>query len=104
MDDDAVNAVAKVKREYGKTLHKVSSPYLTKEEFAQQSDVGIFAGSCASPVATLLFLGRVARRDISVAVQRLCRVVTKWTTTHDAAMVQLFAYIDSARPLAFFLS
>ena len=62
----------------------------------------ILADSCASHVATPLFLGRVARPDISVAVQRLCRGVTKLTTTHDAALVKLFAYLDSAGPLALF--
>ena len=35
-----------------------------------------------------------------MAVQRLCKVVTKWTTTHDAALVRLFAYPESAGPLA----
>ena len=42
----------------------------------------------------------MARPDISVAVQRLCRVVTKWTTTHDAALTRLYAYLESAGPLA----
>ena len=36
----------------------------------------------------------------SVAVQRLCRVVTKWTTTHDAMLIRLFFYLDSAGPVA----
>ena len=52
-------------------------------------------------MATLLFLGRVARPDISVAVQRRRRVVNKWTTTHDAVLISLFAYLDSAGPVAF---
>ena len=51
-------------------------------------------------MATLLFLSRVARPDISVAVQSLCRVVTKWTTTHDAALIRLYAYLESAWPMA----
>ena len=53
-----------------------------------------------SQVATLLFLSRVARPDISVAVQILCRVVTKWTTTHDAALTRQYAYLESAGPIA----
>ena len=50
----------------------------------------------------MLFLSRVARPDLSVAVRRLCRVVTKWTTTHDVALIRLHAYIDSAGPIAIF--
>ena len=60
----------------------------------------MFSGTCASHAATLLFLGRVARPHISVAVQRLCRVVTKWTSTHDRQLIRLMAYLESAGPLA----
>ena len=28
-------------------------------------------------------------------MQRLCRVVTKWTTTHDAQLIRLYAYLDT---------
>jgi hypothetical protein len=43
----------------------------------------------------LLFLTRVCRPDISVAVQRLCRMVSCWTVIHDSALIRLFAYIKS---------
>ena len=35
-----------------------------------------------------------------MAVQRLCRVVTKWATTHDAQLVGLYAYLDATGPIA----
>ena len=47
-----------------------------------------------------MFLSRVARPDMSVAVQRLCRVVTKWTTTHDAQLIRRYAYLDTTGPIA----
>ena len=61
------------------------------------------AGSSPALLVTLLFfcfLSRVARPDISVAVQRLCRVVTKWTATHDAQLIRLYAYLDATGPIA----
>ncbi|CAK0852325.1 unnamed protein product [Prorocentrum cordatum] len=59
-----------------------------------------YGGSCASHVATLLFLSRVARPHIAVAAQRLCSVVSRWSTTHDAALVRLYAYLKAAGPMA----
>ena len=35
-----------------------------------------------------------------MAVQRLCRIVTKWTTTHDAQLIRLYAYLDTTGPIA----
>ena len=93
MNDYIRSAVEKFTAEFGRGLSKVSSPYLTNEEWAEEGVPGHFAPNCASHVATLLFASRVARPDISVAVQRLCRVVSKWTTTHDAALVRLYAYL-----------
>ena len=73
-----------LKQENRSELHHVTSPYLSLEELAQEGEQpDLFTASAASRVATLLFLGRVARPDIAVAVQRFCRVVTKWTTSHD---------------------
>ena len=91
MDEYETNAVKKFKHDYGKDLHKVASPCFTNEEIAEESIKGIFDGPCASHVANLVVLGRVARPDISVAVQRVCRVVIDCTTTLDAARVRSFA-------------
>ena len=80
MDDYASNAVQRFKVDFKVKLTHVTSPYFSSEEIAVDGhSPGRFSSSAASYVATLLFLSRVARPDISVAVQRLCRVVTKWT-------------------------
>ena len=100
MDSYTTNAIMKFKEQEQVKLPRVSSPFLTKEEWAQEGQPGIYSESCASYVATLLFLSRVARPDISVAVQRLCKVVTKWTTTHDAAILRLYGYLDTSGPMA----
>ena len=79
----------------------MTSPYISSEDYGQLGEErGRFSSSASSHVATLLFLSRVARPGISVAVQRLCRVVTKWTTTHDAALTRPHAYLGSAGPIA----
>ena len=101
MDDYVRSAVSKFKAELGRSLPKVTSPFLASEDWAREGVApGAFAPSCASHVATLLFLSRVARPDVAVAVQRLCTVVSRWTTTHDAALVRLFAYLECAGPMA----
>ena len=100
MDNYVANAVAKFELEYTGKLSKFASPYPPTEEIAKVgSSPGVFS-SCASYVATLLFLCRVARPDVSTAVQRLCRVVSKWTTTHDIILVRLFAYLKCVGPMA----
>ena len=101
MNDYVVNAVDKFTKEHGQHLSKVSSPHLSSEEIAKDGQPnGKFAKTCASHVATLLFLTRVARPDINVAVQKLCRVVTRWTTTHDAMLIRLFSYLKHCGPIS----
>ena len=96
MHEYALNATARFKEELGRELPRVTSPYITPEEWSKEGEAGAFQSSCASHVATLLFLSRVARPDIAVAVQRLCKMVTRWTTVHDLALIRLFAYLQSA--------
>ena len=94
MAEYAKNAVEKFKRD-GKTLRKVISPYFTNQDFAEEGDQGLFSSSCASHEVSLLFFGRVARPDISVAAQRLCRGVTKLTTTHGFAVAFRRPYLNA---------
>ena len=77
MDDYAANAVQRVNAEFGQTLRCVTSPYITLVEINETGQSpGRFSSSASSHVAILRF-SRVAHPDISVAVQQLCRVVTK---------------------------
>ncbi|CAK0849503.1 unnamed protein product, partial [Prorocentrum cordatum] len=101
VDEYASNAVNKFRGEHRKPLHRVTSPYLDAEAWAQEGEPGgVFAATCASHVASLLFLSCVARPDISVVVQRLCAAVTRWTTTHDAALARVMAYLSSTGPIS----
>ena len=101
MDNYVKNAVAKFETEHGANLTKVTSPYLSNDDVAKEGTFpGEFSKSCASHAATLLFLSRVARPDLSTAVQRMCRVVSKWSSVHDAMLVRCFAYLKGAGPMA----
>ena len=95
------HAVQRFKTEFGGKLTNATSPYITLEELGEESYApGRFSSSASSHVATLLFLSRVALPDISVAVQRLCRFVAKLTTTHDAQLIRLYAYLDTTGLIA----
>ena len=84
IDEYAANAVQRFKTEFGQKLTRVTSPYISVEELNEIGpSPGMFSSNASSHVATL-FLSGVARLDISAAAQRMCRVVTTWTTTHDA--------------------
>ena len=73
MDDYAANAVQRFLKEYGKNISEARSPYFSSEDSDQlDEEPGRLSSSASSHVATLLFLSRKARPDISVAVQRLC--------------------------------
>ena len=54
---------------------------------------GIFAPTCASHTATVLFLSRVCRPDISTATQKICQVVSRWSTLDDKQLTRLMSYL-----------
>ena len=82
IDDYASNAMLRFKAEFRDKLTRMTSHYLATEEVGVEGySSGRFSSSASSHVATCLFLSRDARLDISVAVQRLCRVVINWSTT-----------------------
>ena len=88
------NMTSKFQEEYGRSLKPVLTPYPSDKDWSAVSDKpGVFASTCASHVASALFLGRVGRPDISTAVQRLCTMVSKWTVTEDAALIRLMSYV-----------
>ena len=68
---------------------------MTPEAWAQVGAMpGVFSDVSASFVATVLFLGRASRPDISVALQRLRPRIPKWSTTRDLALIRLYSYLD----------
>eukprot|EP00971_Amphidinium_carterae_P097772 1934644-Amphidinium_carterae.1 len=91
-------AVQRFTKEWGQTLQKVSSPYLGEDEVECEGQPKF--GKCASShIATLLFLARVCRPDLLVAVCRLAKKVSRWEAIDDKKLVRLFAYLKCSRDL-----
>ena len=96
MRDYIKRAVTKFLVYFGGKSKKVSSPFLPDGEWgADEEEAGAMQSSCSSHAATVLFLARVCRPECSVAVQRLCSHVTRWTRTLDQALHRLFSFLDS---------
>ena len=75
-------------------LPKAASPWLSEEEWSAVDETpGALAHVCASHVATLLFLARMSRPDITTPVARLCSVVSRWTVVCDRALARLMGYL-----------
>eukprot|EP00971_Amphidinium_carterae_P349606 6491104-Amphidinium_carterae.1 len=91
-------AVQRFTTEWGGTLQKVRSPYLGEDEVECEGEPK-FSPSASSHIATLLFLARVCRPDLLVAVCRLAKKVSKWEAIDDKKLVRLFAYLRSSRDL-----
>ena len=78
-------------------LRKVSTPCLlenqtTDEELAHEGEMHAFA---ARILMKCLWLSRLARPDISFAVQRLASRITRWTKWEDRQMLRLVSYLNS---------
>eukprot|EP00971_Amphidinium_carterae_P307870 6118632-Amphidinium_carterae.1 len=91
-------AVKRFTSEWGQTLQKVRSPYLGKDEIECEGEPR-FVKCASSHIATLLFLARVCRPDLLVAVCRLAKKVSKWEAIDDKTLVRLFAYLKGSRDL-----
>eukprot|EP00971_Amphidinium_carterae_P114959 2277115-Amphidinium_carterae.1 len=65
-------AVKRFTSEWGQTLQKVRSPYLGEDEIECEGEPR-FVKCASSHIATLLFLARVCRPDLLVAVCRLAK-------------------------------
>ena len=90
------SAVERFFDEQGGRPAKVVTPYVDDKIWAGHNDAtGRFATSCASHVATVLFAARVFRLDASLATQRLCRNVSKWSVIDDLALVRLMSYLST---------
>ena len=78
-------------------LRKASTPCLlenqtTDEELAHEGEMHAFA---ARILMKCLWLSRLARPDISFAVQRLASRITRWTKWEDRQMLRLVSYLNS---------
>ena len=71
----------------------MQSPFLPEAELQDPGDdaedSGIFAPTCASHTATVLFLSRVCQPDVSTATQKMCQVVSRWNTLADNQLTRL---------------
>eukprot|EP00971_Amphidinium_carterae_P351160 6491948-Amphidinium_carterae.1 len=93
-------AVHKFASEWGHTLQKVHSPYVGEDEEESDCEGDLkFEKSASSHIATLLFLARVCRPDLMVAVCRLAKKVSRWEAIDDKKLVRLFAYLKGSRDL-----
>lgn len=79
---------------------KAETPYISDELWGSaEAAAGKYAANCASYAATVLFVARVARPDLSNATQRFCSAVARWTKIHDAALVRLMSYAQRTADL-----
>lgn len=79
---------ARAETELGRTIPAAVTLYACDKEWGEEGDsAALFNKSCASHLATLLFLARVARPGISTAVRRLCSEVSRSTTVRDSALL-----------------
>lgn len=85
-------AVGRFEAELGSTLPCTQTPCVPEKVWMETPDgPGEFVNSCASHVATLLFLSCVCRPDVSSAVRRLCSAVSQWRLSHDLALTRLLS-------------
>ena len=97
MEDYILRATAAFQEELGRPLKRVQSPYLPEAELqdpeGDADESGIFAPTCASHAATVLFLSRVCRPDVSTATQKVCQVISRWSTLADKQLTRLMSYL-----------
>jgi len=81
-------------------LSPVDTPYLTEELIGPEDEPsGLLSGCNASHLMRVMFAARTARPDLTPAIVRLSRYITKWRARHDRALVRLFSYIRSTLEL-----
>ncbi|CAK0884153.1 unnamed protein product [Prorocentrum cordatum] len=97
------NLVDKFKLEYRGALRKVTTPRPTDGDYAAVDDEpGIFPASAASYVSSGLYASLVCRPDLSVAMQRMCSRVTRWTVADDIALIRFMSYVSEYHDMELF--
>eukprot|EP00959_Pyramimonas_sp_CCMP1952_P342674 7179188-Pyramimonas_sp.AAC.1 len=101
MSSYLLNVVKKFTGEYTGALRKATTPFPPETESWAPADdePGVFQTSAASFVASGLYASLVSRPDLSVAIQRLCSRVTKWSVTDDVSLIRLMAYMQEHHDL-----
>ena len=80
-------------------LCKVSSPCVDDDQFDHQfkheelESVGELSEVCSQIVLKCLYLARIGRPDILWSLNKLARIVTKWTQACDRRQARLISYI-----------
>ena len=69
---------------------------MSEEELAHE---GALHNNAAKVLMRCLWLSRLARPDLSFAVQRLASRVTRWTLWEDRQMLRLISYIHTTADL-----
>ncbi|CAK0824602.1 unnamed protein product, partial [Prorocentrum cordatum] len=88
------NLVDKFRLEFKGALRKATTPHPTDGDYnAADDEPGVFQASAASSVASGLYASLVCRPDLSVAIQRMCSRVTRWTVTEDVALIRFMSYV-----------
>ena len=76
-------------------LYKVSTPCIDDHHFKEEEtkSVGELSQVCSQIVLKCLYLARIGRPDILWSVNKLARLVTKWTIACDTRLNRLISYI-----------
>ena len=96
------NLVSKFLKDHGDvSLAQAKTPYPpdNKNWKPEDDEAGRFAADIASYAASALFASLVARPDTSVAVQRMCSRVTKWSVVDDKKLIRFMSYIAQEHDL-----
>ena len=76
-------------------LHKVATPCMDDHQFKEEEkgSVGELSKVCSQIVLKCLYLARIGRPDILWSVNKLARVVTKWTKACDKSLAGMISCI-----------
>ena len=78
-------------------LKKVESPYVGKLPLEQQelalTTPGVYADTCSSHLMALLYGCRMAGPQLSIAIMRLTRFVTKWMQEQDRCLIRMYSWL-----------
>lgn len=79
----------------GKKVKHFRTPHCDSGTLIESDDgcVGQLSASSARLVMKLMWLGRISRPDILVAINTLARHITKWSANNDKRAARLVGYI-----------